>query len=222
MPNRNYLPRADAALEAWLRVFITALGTMLTRAGVPTDVYNHLQEQADEWFAALAAATNPATRTKATIDTKNALREALEAEVRALVKRYLNDANTNVTVADRDNLGLPIHKTTHTPVPIPAQYPDFFLDTSILRQLTIHFHEHGKKSSAKPFGVHGAEIAWAILDAPPGSVDDLIRSRFDTHSPFTLAFDESQRGKTVYFCLRWENTRGEKGPWSPIVSAIVP
>jgi hypothetical protein len=31
-----------------------------------------------------------------------------------------------------------------------------------------------------------------------------------------------QRGKTVYFALRWENTRGEKGPWSEIMSAIIP
>lgn len=38
----------------------------------------------------------------------------------------------------------------------------------------------------------------------------------------TLTFDENQRGKTVYFALRWENTRGEKGPWSQIVSSIIP
>jgi hypothetical protein len=53
-------------------------------------------------------------------------------------------------------------------------------------------------------------------------VEDLIHSAFDTRSPFTLSFDENQRGKTVYFCLRWENTRGEKGPWSEIVSGIIP
>ncbi|MDR1339327.1 MAG: hypothetical protein LBK58_04670 [Prevotellaceae bacterium] len=44
----------------------------------------------------------------------------------------------------------------------------------------------------------------------------------DTHSPFELAFDESERGKMVYICLRGENTRGEKGPWSEIVKAVIP
>jgi hypothetical protein len=30
------------------------------------------------------------------------------------------------------------------------------------------------------------------------------------------------RGKKLYFALRWENTRGEKGPWSEIHSTIIP
>ncbi|MDR0743629.1 MAG: hypothetical protein LBF05_04640, partial [Tannerella sp.] len=68
----------------------------------------------------------------------------------------------------------------------------------------------------------GVEIRWAILSAPPGSIDELIHSSFVIHTPFTLTFDESERGKKVYFILRWENTRGQKGPWSEIVSAVIP
>ncbi|MDR0609502.1 MAG: hypothetical protein LBG58_15030, partial [Planctomycetaceae bacterium] len=63
---------------------------------------------------------------------------------------------------------------------------------------------------------------WAILDTPPTKISDLTHSSFDTRSPLTLEFDEDQRGKCVYFCLRWENTRGIKGPWSEIISAIIP
>ena len=54
----------------------------------------------------------------------------------------------------------------------------------------------------------------------PGNPDP--HSEFDTASPFTLNFQGHERGKTVYFCLRWENTVGEKGPWGEIYSAIVP
>ncbi|MDR0582023.1 MAG: hypothetical protein LBG31_03565, partial [Prevotellaceae bacterium] len=90
-------------------------------------------------------------------------------------------------------------------------------------RLTIHFYDQGsKKSKAKPKGQHCAEIKWGILPAPPASVNDLAHSDVDTHTPFTLEFDESQRGSTVYFCLRWENTTGQKGPWSEIMSAIIP
>jgi len=28
-------------------------------------------------------------------------------------------------------------------------------------------------------------------------------------------------GKTAYYALRWENTRGETGPWSDVVSATI-
>jgi hypothetical protein len=79
-----------------------------------------------------------------------------------------------------------------------------------------------KKSKAKPAGQHGAEIRWAISDTPVVDVAALARSSFDTRTPFTLEFQGHERGQTVYFCLCWENTRGEKGPWSEIQSAIIP
>jgi hypothetical protein len=93
----------------------------------------------------------------------------------------------------------------------------------MIRRLTIHFYDQGSvKSKAKPAGQHGAEIRWAILDTPPVDVKELIHSSFDTRTPFTLEFEGHECGKTVYFCLCWENTRGEKGPWSKIVSAVIP
>jgi hypothetical protein len=49
-----------------------------------------------------------------------------------------------------------------------------------------------------------------------------FKPAFDTRSPYTFRFEENQRGQTVFFCLRWENTTGQKGPWSEIVSAIIP
>jgi hypothetical protein len=52
--------------------------------------------------------------------------------------------------------------------------------------------------------------------------EQLVQSSFHTRSPFTLEFHGAERGKTVYFALRWENTRGEKGPFGPVQSAIVP
>jgi hypothetical protein len=156
------------------------------------------------------------------VQAKNDSRKTLEKSLRQAVKEYLAN-NHLVTDEDRDNLGLPIHKTTRTPAPVATTYPDFDVDSSVIRRLTVHFYDQGsKKSKAKPAGQHGAEIKWAILDAPPASLNDLIHSAFDTHTPFTLEFDENQRGQTVYFCLCWENTRGEKGPWSEIVSAIIP
>jgi hypothetical protein len=68
----------------------------------------------------------------------------------------------------------------------------------------------------------GVEIRWAILDAPPVVIDDLLHSTFSTRSPHMFEFKGNDRGKTVYFCLCWLNTRGQKGPWGEIVSAIIP
>ena len=91
----------------------------------------------------------------------------------------------------------------------------------MIRRLTIHFRDSESTSAAKPKGVHGAEIKWLIADEKP-HVEDLQNSSFDTRTPYTLEFSDAQRGKTVWLSLRWENTRGEKGPWCEMISAIVP
>jgi hypothetical protein len=34
------------------------------------------------------------------------------------------------------------------------------------------------------------------------------------------AYNES--GMTVYYCIRYENNKGDKGPWGPMVQAVIP
>jgi hypothetical protein len=60
-----------------------------------------------------------------------------------------------------------------------------------------------------------------ISDEPVESLGKLSHSTFDTKTPLFLEFDREDRGKRVYLAMRWENTRGEKGPFSPIVSAVI-
>ncbi|MDR1222738.1 MAG: hypothetical protein LBL07_07675 [Tannerella sp.] len=172
------------------------------------------------WVAAWTVYQDPAQRTPTITFSKNKARKTYEKLLRVLVQ--VLESNPRVTDDNRRAMGIVIRDTTRTPVKPPKSYPEFSVDSSIIRCLLILFWDLGSKSKAKPHGVHGAEIRWAILDHPPVSVEELIHSNFDTRSPFELMFDESDRGKTVYFCLRWENTRGEKGPWSEIVMAIIP
>ena len=75
---------------------------------------------------------------------------------------------------------------------------------------------------AKPTGYDGAVIVWGILDAPPTGPDDLVNHAMASRTPHVLTFEEAQRGKTVYICAAWQNERGNIGPWSEILNAIVP
>jgi hypothetical protein len=131
--------------------------------------------------------------------------------------------NEYVTDEDRILLGLHVPDTTPTPVPVPSTQPVVKkIDSSIIMRLMLYYLDSMSASRAKPYGMHGVEIRWAILDMPPVTTADLINSEFSTRSPHTFIFEENQRGKTVWFRLRWENTRGEKGPWSELYSAIIP
>jgi hypothetical protein len=120
-------------------------------------------------------------------------------------------------------MGLPIHKTTHTPIPIPHTAPQLFIDTGTRRRLIITYRDEGSDRRGKPFGVHGIEVRWAILDAPPANIKQLVNSAFDTNPPLILEFEELERGKKVYMCGRWEIEReGEKGPFGDIEEAVIP
>jgi hypothetical protein len=144
-----------------------------------------------------------------------------EKSLRILVKNL--QSNTHVTPDDLRGMGIVVPSSSRTPSPVAVDSPDADADTSTIGRVGIHFFEKGSRhKKGKPAGQHGAEIRWAILDTPPARWDELIHSDIDTNSPFTLIFEHDQRGKTVYFALRWENTRGEKGPWSEIQNAIIP
>jgi hypothetical protein len=115
-----------------------------------------------------------------------------------------------------------VHDTTPTTIPVPKTRPELDIDVLDFRRLKVLFHDMGSKSNAKPYGVNGAVIVYAVLDAPPADVSALTRSVLATRTPHILEFTEEERGKTVYVAICWQNEKGEKGPWSEIESAIVP
>jgi hypothetical protein len=152
--------------------------------------------------------------------TKNEAKKALTHSLRTFIKAYLA-YNPAVSDADKENMGMPLHDGTRTPAPVPATIPELELDSSVIRQITVHFKDAGSGKRGKPAHVHGVELRWELLEATPSSVDGLKSSAFDTASPYTFKFDEPDRGKSLYICPRWENNKGDKGPWGEIYKAIV-
>jgi hypothetical protein len=163
---------------------------------------------------------DPETRTSVITFEKNEARKKYEHFLRFLILGL----EYNPLVSDDDLAKMEIHRKSskRTPVDIPNHRPGLKVISSELRIIVIAFFNILTGRRGKPTGVHGIEFRWAILEAYPTDIEQLIHSYFDTRSPFTLEFKESERGKIVYYCARWENTRGEKGPWSEIMEVIVP
>jgi hypothetical protein len=184
------------------------------------------QAEVTETLAAIDAFLTARTDYAETNSTRNrvAKDEAKEAAKSAMRDFANTSIRYNKLMKDEDKLYYGIRQADHTLTPgtEPETYPEAEADTSVIRQLTIHFWDSATKKRGKPHGVHGAEIRWAILDHAPASENELTNSDFDTASPFTLKFDESQRGQRVYFSLRWETTTNLKGPFGEIYSAVIP
>ncbi|MDR1666081.1 MAG: hypothetical protein LBS03_00065, partial [Bacteroidales bacterium] len=141
---------------------------------------------------------------------------------RQLYNGFLRE-NPLVTDADLIAMGLPARGSGgRTPAPDPTTAPFGEVKTPSPGVVDIHFRDAGSESRKKPAGVHGAEIRWTVSDTPVTDWTQLVNSSFDTNSPLRLSFAGADRGHRLYFALRWENTRGVKGPWSEIQETIIP
>ena len=99
---------------------------------------------------------------------------------------------------------------------------DFVIHLSNIRELVIDFWQQGSTHKAKPDGYDGAVIVWDVRDTAPTNADELMHHTMASRTPFTLHFEETERGKTVFVGLCWQNERGIIGAWSEFKSAIIP
>jgi hypothetical protein len=58
-------------------------------------------------------------------------------------------------------------------------------------------------------------------ETPPEKPKDLRESFFTKRKKDVIEFDFGDSGKTAYFAVQIEND-GKKGPWGPLVSALIP
>ncbi|MDR2809489.1 MAG: hypothetical protein LBB84_02890 [Tannerellaceae bacterium] len=215
----DYIPRKDTELLLWGENFCTRVADNATDWGIPTAEVTALQAAQTAFAEILPAASGPLADS-VTIERKNEARHALVEKIRGMAAFRLQ--NPILTNADRLLLGLHVHDTKPTTIPVPTTRPNFELKVTDVRRIAVHFHDQDSAGRARPYGVNGAVVYYDVLDAPPPHPDALSRSLLATHTPYTLEFVEEERGKAVYVALRWQNEKGQKGPWSEIESTVVP
>ena len=216
----DYIPQTDGAFLEWTKTLVSYVSPKLASFNIPEGSVSPIQAQLAAYEAAFATAQDP-NRGKVDIYNKNDTRDTLKSSIRVFVRAYLAH-NPAVSDADKERMGLPLYDKSRSSVPAPATIPELELDSSIIRHISVHFRDAGSEKRGKPAHVHGIELRWAVRDNPPSSVEDLAKSAYDTASPYTFKFDEPERGKTLYICPRWENNKGDAGPWGEIVKAIIP
>ena len=220
MTRSKSIPPKDADFNSWQLRFTLIVLASMEKWRLDTNWINDRYIPASNaWNTCWAAYENPLTRNPTIINTKKRERKDYESLLSVLVSNL--KVNTLVTDQDRFDLGIKVPDRKPTPTPTPTTFPVANFDLSMIRRITAHYRDSESITIAKPFGVHGAEIKWVISDEKPAS-DAAMNSSFDTRTPFTLEFEEEKRSKKVWMLFRWENTRGEKGPWSEMISATIP
>jgi hypothetical protein len=126
------------------------------------------------------------------------------------------------TDADSVSLGLKPHDAVPTPSGAPAAQ-------AAIETFLTGRHELGLKivyvtgSSHDPAN-KGYRIWYSVIapgGAVPASPEDLRTSFYTKRKKDVIEFAFGDSGKTAFFAVQIEN-EGRKGPWGPLVSALIP
>jgi hypothetical protein len=217
-----YLPRKDADLVTWSGNFKSRVFDNLVRYGVTEAEYTALSTAVANFASAVVKAYGP-DGSPAEVVKKNAYRKILEERIRALV----NFKFQSPAITDEDRTDLGINKRNEggkgAPTPIAKKAPGVTVDTSVLAHVGVHFYNADSLTKrGKPEGQHCVEIVSKVGPPKPQRWDEFTHSNVDTRTPYVFSFEYDQRGQILFFSVRWENTRGQKGPWSEIHAVVIP
>ena len=219
----TFLPSKDQDLNAWAANFDTKITATPTAYGLIAGDATAFHGLAQDFDARLAAAVNPATRTKVTIQQKEISRAALRAKARALAR--IVNAYPAITNAQRAELGLTVRDTIPTPIPAPATQPVVNIEGSGGGQSLLRLaDETSPNRRAKPSGVFGALIYGKIgpaTDPAPVTVHDAQFMGVATKTVHTVDLPSGSAGKTLWILAQWMNERGQPGPTSVVASAMI-
>ena len=216
MPRLSIFPNKDSEKDAYFRNSKTYLESNATRLRVIPDALADLDKDIADWIDWYQQSQNEETSTKLIVANKNAAKEKVMQTFKTI---YGDIPQSVLTADDRSVLKLEERSTTRTPAPVPTTFPVGKINSTNRLEHSISFtNEDGKHG--KPEGVRGCQI-WCKEGEPALDEKQLLFLGTDTASPFLKKYLIADAGKTIHYWLRWENTRGETGPWSSIISATV-
>jgi hypothetical protein len=216
----DWLPRGRAAILAMAAVWIAVCTIKKAVWNILDTALTELTALRITAGAALDKAENESTRSPvANAQCREAFR-ALTEFMRDFKRRYF--LSPPLTEADYVSLGLKPHDGHPTPSGEPTA--QVTIETYLVGR-----HELGVRiiyltgSPDEPAN-KGYRIWYSVVapgETPPASPNDLRKSFFTHRKKDLIEFDFEDSGKTVYFAVQVENG-GKKGPWGPLVSALIP
>jgi hypothetical protein len=217
---KDYLPHGDVPFLEWVTNFIIYVLMYLVKWGLPAGCADRLNELLGKYKLALEVA-HDARHTTQDIEKKNEAKEELMAEVRQFVGRHIS-YNKLITNDERKVCRLPIYDDTRTPSPIPDFFPmlEKILQKAKAR-IEVWTVDSKYRKKAKPAYVHGIEIVYLVSREKAQYIRELTHSMFTTRSSFIIQLTDEESTEYFSFAMRYENSRGEKGPWSEIYHIVI-
>jgi hypothetical protein len=236
MSRPDWLPHRREEQLAMSKNWQTILTAKATAWNVPTTEVTALKTLTTAAETAFALAQSSSRTVVVTAQCKAAF-AALTKKMRFFKSRYF--VSPPLIDADFISLGLKPHDAKPTPIPPPVAQAEADVSYPAAHTLELHLRpvtgvppdpHHSDYGFRVYFGLlppGGASVEAATgprreLMKAPVSGDELPHSHFTRRKRERLDFAQEESGKTIHFCVRYENAKGEPGPWGPIFSAVIP
>jgi hypothetical protein len=218
----DYIPTRLALYRLFSDHFVDLVLLKAALWGITDVAKTKLTDGHAAWTAAQNNADNPDSRTSIAVEKASRLHKEDVANIRWTVRTYINpNALGTVTVEDRLDLGLHVKNTSPTRRPAPKNRPNIDVEPSGKFQHKVTILDSSTNKKAKLTDAYGVRYAWRLGGDAPDSPTDLPKSKFNHRTLEKFNWDPGDQGKRVHFAAAYENSRGDQGPWSVIVSSVV-
>ncbi|MDR1899148.1 MAG: hypothetical protein LBQ55_03980 [Treponema sp.] len=232
----DIIPRKDVEFDAFYKNYIQvvskyALGTGAIWDHIPSARVTELSDRYAAWFTAWGKVKGP--HIHADVVEKDAVKRAGSDTLREFNNEFILYSRK---VTDAQIAELRVHRRdpVRTTVPAPRALPEADVRNPGKHLVELVDIRPVPGTEDDPRFNFGVRIFWGLtgpataadkfrLTAPPLTGDDLPHSTFTHHKQYRFDF-EGDSGRTVYFCLRYENEKGGKtgeGPFGAIFETII-
>lgn len=216
----DFIPAKDGEALNFMQTFSAGITASVATYDLVAADATAIDAAVDAFAAAYAIATNPATRTSVSVNTKDEARAAAEE----IVRQYAAVIKMNAGVSDSNKIAIGVRPVndTRSPVPAPATSPLLNITMATPGVQVLRYADTlTPDSAAKPPGSTSLQLFRAVGTA---AITDPAEAEFlaaVTRNPVEVNFDAADAGKVATFFGRWANGKGETGPWSLPVSMRV-
>ncbi len=202
----NFRPKVIAKKVAW---------------GILDSEEDALNAAGDDWELKYAAGRDEADPTSSQRQAKNDSRKAYITLIRNLVNTRIRN-NPAVTNNDKVSLRLTVPDGIRTRVAVPDHAPKIAIDKIEHEMHKLRITDPEKPTTkAKPAGVARINVYRFVGTAPPANLSQYQLYGSATKALFTSQFSDDDVEKKAWYIAQYENTRGERGPVSAPVSAVI-
>jgi hypothetical protein len=211
---RDFVPAPEEKFRAFVIIFCAAVVTHATALGILAALVTNITAKLTAYLAAADACEQP-NAGKVDRKTRKLARAALTVDIRKVKNAYIDADPLGVVTDDiQMDFGLEPKDSTRTDVRPPTEVVPFTLESGEYLQIVI-------KHPAKPTGYNGAVAHYTVGGETPTDHTLLTTSKLLTRPREIITFEESQLGQTLHISMRWQNHKGDLGPWAPTQTKVI-